>query len=44
MAEALDIPVGTVKSRLHYAIEALRAAIAADERGRVAVLREGRTA
>ena len=32
-AEALDIPVGTAKSRLHYAIEALRAAIAADERG-----------
>ena len=31
-AEALAIPVGTAKSRLHYAIEALRAAIAADER------------
>ena len=31
-ADALEIPIGTVKSRLHYAIEALRAAIAADER------------
>ena len=31
-ADALEIPVGTAKSRLHYAIEALRAAIAADER------------
>ena len=31
-ADALDIPVGTAKSRLHYAIEALRAALAADER------------
>ena len=43
-ADALDIPVGTAKSRLHYAIEALRAAIAADERGRVGILQEGRTA
>ncbi len=34
-ADALDIPVGTAKSRLHYAIEALRAAIAADERSAV---------
>jgi RNA polymerase sigma-70 factor (ECF subfamily) len=32
VAEALDIPVGTAKSRLHYAIEALRAALAADAR------------
>jgi RNA polymerase sigma-70 factor (ECF subfamily) len=31
-ADALDIPVGTAKSRLHYALEALRAALAADER------------
>jgi RNA polymerase sigma-70 factor, ECF subfamily len=31
-AETLAIPIGTAKSRLHYAIEALRAAIAADER------------
>jgi RNA polymerase sigma-70 factor, ECF subfamily len=43
-AEALDIPVGTAKSRLHYAIEALRAAIAADERSSNGALREGRTA
>ena len=43
-ADALDIPVGTAKSRLHYAIEALRAAIAADERSSVGALREGRTA
>jgi RNA polymerase sigma-70 factor, ECF subfamily len=32
LAEILGIPVGTAKSRLHYAIEALRAALAADER------------
>jgi RNA polymerase sigma-70 factor (ECF subfamily) len=32
VAVALDIPVGTAKSRLHYAIEALRAALAADSR------------
>ena len=43
-ADALDIPVGTAKSRLHYAIEALRAAIAADERCSVGAAREGRTA
>jgi RNA polymerase sigma-70 factor, ECF subfamily len=43
-AEALDIPVGTAKSRLHYAIEALRAAMAADERPSNGALREGRTA
>ena len=37
-AEAMGIPVGTAKSRLHYAIEALRAALAADARtvGRLA--------
>jgi RNA polymerase sigma-70 factor (ECF subfamily) len=39
-AEALDIPVGTAKSRLHYAIAALRAAIAADERAALAPARE----
>jgi len=43
-ADALEIPIGTVKSRLHYAIEALRAAIAADERASVGTLREGRSA
>jgi RNA polymerase sigma-70 factor (ECF subfamily) len=44
LAAALDIPVGTAKSRLHYSIEALRAALAADERSTVGVQREGRTA
>jgi len=43
-ADALSIPVGTAKSRLHYAIEALRAAIAADERSAVGGLRQDRTA
>ena len=43
-ADALEIPVGTAKSRLHYAIDALRAALAADERSSVGDLREGRTA
>ena len=43
-ADALEIPAGTVKSRLHYAIEALRAALAADERSTVGAQREGRTA
>jgi len=33
IAETLDIPLGTVKSRLRYATEAMRAAIEADERG-----------
>jgi RNA polymerase sigma-70 factor (ECF subfamily) len=32
IAEATGVPVGTVKSRLHYATQALRAAIDADER------------
>jgi RNA polymerase sigma-70 factor (ECF subfamily) len=44
LADALDIPVGTAKSRLHYAIEALRAAVAADERSRAGALQEGHTA
>jgi DNA-directed RNA polymerase specialized sigma24 family protein len=44
MADALDVPVGTAKSRLHYAIEALRAAITADERAEVATAREEQTA
>ena len=43
-AHALELPVGTVKSRLHYAIEALKAAIAADERASDNAMREGRTA
>jgi RNA polymerase sigma-70 factor (ECF subfamily) len=43
-AEVLDIPVGTAKSRLHYAIDALRAVLAADERSVSHAAREGRTA
>ena len=33
VADELDIPMGTVKSRLHYAKTTLRAAIEADDRG-----------
>jgi len=43
-ADALAIPVGTAKSRLHYAIEALRAALAADERPSVGGQRKDRPA
>ena len=43
-ADALDIPVGTAKSRLHYAIEALRAAVEADDRAANGALQEGRLA
>lgn len=32
LADALSLPVGTVKSRLHYAMETLRAALEADLR------------
>jgi RNA polymerase sigma-70 factor, ECF subfamily len=32
LARNLELPVGTVKSRLHYATQTLRAAIAADAR------------
>jgi RNA polymerase sigma-70 factor (ECF subfamily) len=32
VADRLDIPIGTAKSRLHYAINALRAALEADAR------------
>ena len=42
IAETLGIPAGTVKSRLHYATETLRAALEADARGTVAI--KGRTA
>ena len=44
VAEALDIPIGTAKSRLHYAIEALRAALEADARALPTAARGGRTA
>jgi RNA polymerase sigma-70 factor, ECF subfamily len=44
VADALEIPVGTAKSRLHYAIDALRAALAADERAPAGVAGEGRMA
>ena len=43
-AATLEIPVGTAQSRLHYAIEALRAAMAADERMPVRATREDRLA
>jgi RNA polymerase sigma-70 factor, ECF subfamily len=33
VADAIGVPVGTAKSRLHYATEALRAALEADARG-----------
>ena len=36
VADALGVPVGTAKSRIHYAVEALRAALAADERAPIA--------
>jgi RNA polymerase sigma-70 factor (ECF subfamily) len=44
LADVLDIPVGTAKSRLHYAMEALRAALAAEERTSRGTTRTGRTA
>ena len=43
VAETLGIPVGTVKSRIHYAIETLHAALEADGRASV-VVTNGRTA
>jgi RNA polymerase sigma-70 factor (ECF subfamily) len=43
IAETLGIPVGTAKSRIHYATETLRAALEADSRGSVALF-DGRTA
>ncbi len=42
IAATLGVPAGTVKSRLHYATEALRAALEAD--ARVGVASNGRTA
>jgi DNA-directed RNA polymerase specialized sigma24 family protein len=32
VAQILDVPVGTVHSRLHHAMRAMRAALDADER------------
>ena len=43
-ADTLDIPTGTARSRLHYAIDALRAALAADERSSAGTVHEGRPA
>jgi RNA polymerase sigma-70 factor (ECF subfamily) len=43
LARTLDIPLGTAKSRLHYATEALRAALEADARGGL-MTRNGTTA
>jgi len=40
IAETLDIPLGTVKSRLHYATNALRAALEADARAATPSSRE----
>ena len=41
VASTLGIPVGTARSRLHYALRTLRAAVEADDRS---VVSEGRTA
>jgi RNA polymerase sigma-70 factor, ECF subfamily len=43
IADMLGIPIGTAKSRIHYATEAMRAALEADSRASVA-LTDGRTA
>lgn len=40
IADATGAPLGTVKSRLHYALNELRAALAADERAAAAALQE----
>lgn len=38
IAETLDLPLGTVKSRLRYAMEAMRAALEADDRPPLALV------
>lgn len=43
IAETLGVPLGTVKSRLRYGLESMRAAIDADDRS-PSVVAEGRTA
>jgi len=43
IADMLAIPIGTAKSRIHYATEAMRAALEADSRAPVALI-DGRTA
>lgn len=43
VADTLGVPVGTAKSRIHYATQALRAALDADERD-AAVATNGRSA
>jgi RNA polymerase sigma-70 factor (ECF subfamily) len=43
VAEILGVPVGTAKSRIHYATESLRAALEADSRTAAALI-DGRTA
>jgi RNA polymerase sigma-70 factor (ECF subfamily) len=40
IADATGIPLGTVKSRLHYALDEMRAALAADERAAASALQE----
>jgi RNA polymerase sigma-70 factor (ECF subfamily) len=40
IAEATGSPLGTVKSRLHYGLNEMRAALAADERAVAAALQE----
>ncbi len=44
LADALGMPLGTAKSRLHYAVAALRAVLDAEERSVSRATTEGRTA
>lgn len=44
VARSLGIPLGTAKSRLHYALEAMRATVTADTIVAAATIQEGRTA